>query len=123
MKDRNGKIEPIKRFLLEEKLTFQRRIALIIEEHDIPKELILNLDQTPLPYVSPGKYTFNPKGAKTVTVPIKGIDDNRQIFTTFTVSMTGELLPIQLIYEGKTPRSHPRFDFPADFNISFSNNH
>ena len=75
IKNTNGKIEPIKRFLLEEKLTFQRRIALIIEEHDIPKELILNLDQTPLSYVSPGKYTFNPKGAE--TVPIKGIDDKR----------------------------------------------
>ena len=41
----------------------------------MPKELILNLDQTPLSYVSPGKYTFNPKGAE--TVPIKGIDDKR----------------------------------------------
>ena len=74
-KGTTGKIEPSKQFLLEEKLTFQRRIASIIEEHDIPKELILNLDQTPLSYVSPGKYTFNPKGAK--TVPIKGIDDKR----------------------------------------------
>ena len=113
-----GKIEPSKQFLLEEKLTFQKRIASIIEEHDIPKELILNLDQTPLSYVSPGKYTFNPKGAK--TVPIKGIDDKRQITATFTVSMTGKFLPIQLVYERKTPRSRPRFDFPANFNVSFS---
>ena len=37
-----GKIEPSKQFLLEEKLTLQRRIASIIEEHDITKELILN---------------------------------------------------------------------------------
>ena len=112
------KVEPSKQFLLEEKLRFQRRIASIIEEHDIPKELILNLDQTPLSYVSPGKYTFNPKGAK--TVPIKGIDDKRQITATFTVSMTGKFLPIQLVYERKTPRSRPRFDFPANFNVSFS---
>ena len=53
-KGTTGKIEPSKQFLLEEKLTFQKRIASIIEEHDIPKELILNLDQTPLSYVSPG---------------------------------------------------------------------
>ena len=85
-KDTTGKIEPINQFLLEEKLTFQKRIASIIEEHDIPKELILNLDQTPLSYVFPGKYTFNPKGAK--TVPIKGIDVRRQITASFTVSMT-----------------------------------
>ena len=116
-----GKIDPSKQFLLEEKLTFQRCIASIIEEHDIPKELILNLDQTPLSYVSPGKYTFNLKGAK--AVPIKGIDDKRQITLTFTISMTEKFLPIQFFYQGKTPRSLPRFDFPADFNVTFFDNH
>ena len=95
-KGTTSKIEPSKQFLLEETLTFQRRIASIIEEHDIPKELIPNQDQTPLSYVSPGKYTFNPKGPK--TVPIQGIDDKRQITATFTVSTTGKFLPIQLIY-------------------------
>ena len=117
-----GKIGPSKQFLLEEKLTFQRCIASIIEEHDIPKEVILNLDQTPLSYVSTRKYSFNPKDAK--AVPIKGIDDKRQITTaTFTFSITGKFLPIQLIYEGKAPRRVPRFDFPADFNVTFSDNH
>ena len=37
--------------------------------------------------------------------------------------MTGKFLPIKLIYEGKTPRCLPRFDFPADFNVTFSDNH
>ena len=58
-------------------------------------KLILNLDQTPLPYASPRKYTFNPKDAK--TVPIKSIDDKRQITATFTVSMTEKFPAIQLI--------------------------
>ena len=70
-------------------------------------------------YIFPGKYTFNPKGAQ--TVPIKGIDDKRQITTTFTVRMTGKLR--KLIYEGKTPRCLPRFDLPADFIVTFSDNH
>ena len=68
-KGTTGKIEPSKQFLLEEKLTFQKKISGVIFEHDIPKELIINLDQTPLSYVSPGKYTFDVKGVK--TVPIK----------------------------------------------------
>ena len=55
-------------------------------------------------------------------MPIKGIDDKRQITATFTVCMTGKFLPIQLIYEGETPRCLPRFDFPADFNVTFSDN-
>ena len=42
------KIEPSKQFLLEEKLTLQKKISGVIFEHDIPKELIINLDQTPL---------------------------------------------------------------------------
>ena len=120
-KGTTGKIKPSKQFLLEEKLTFQRRITSIIEEHDILKELILNLDQTSLSYVSPGKYTFNPKDAK--AVPIKGVDDKRQITTTFTVSITGNFLPIQLIFGGKTPRCLPSFDFQADFKVTFSDNH
>ena len=60
-------------------------------------------------------------GAK--TVPIKGIHDKIQITATFTVSMTGKFLPIQLISEGKAPRCLPRFHFPADFNVTFSDNH
>ena len=37
--------------------------------------------------------------------------------------MTAKFLPIQPICEGKTPECLPRFDFPADFNVTFSNNH
>ena len=116
-KGTTSKIEASEQFLLEEKLTLQRRIPSIKPEYDIPKELILNLDQTPLSYVSPGKYTFNPKGAK--TVPVKGIDDKRQITATFTVSMTGKFLPLKLIYKKKTHRCFSKFDFPADFNVTF----
>ena len=83
-KGTTGKIDPSKQFPLEEKLTFQKKISGVIFEHDIPKELIINLDQTPLSYVIPGKYTFDVKGVK--TVPIKGIDDKQQMTATFTIS-------------------------------------
>ena len=120
-KGTTGNVETSQQFLDEEKLTFQRNISTIYEDHDIPKDSISNLDQTPLSYVSPGKYTFNPKGAK--TVPIKGVDDKRQITTTFSISMTGSLLPIQLIYEGETRRCLPNYDFPKGFNVTYSPNH
>ena len=48
------KIELSKQFLLEEKLTSRKQISGVIFKHDIPKELIINLDQTPLSCVSPG---------------------------------------------------------------------
>ena len=54
-----GKVEPCSKFLEEEKFTFQRAIGKVVSDHDIPMELVLNLDQTPLSYVSLGKYTFD----------------------------------------------------------------
>ena len=84
-KGTTGKLEPTQQFLLEEKLTFQKKISGAIFYHDIPKELIVNLDQTPLSYVSPGKYNFEVKGVKIV----KGIDNKGQITATFAISMSG----------------------------------
>ena len=46
--------EPSQQFLLEEKLTFQEKISGDIFFHDISEEVIVNLDQTLLSYVSPG---------------------------------------------------------------------
>ena len=101
-KGTTGKVEPSKKFLKEEKCTFQRKFANVKLDDDVPSALILNLDQTPLSYVSPAKYTFSSKGSKNVS--IKGLDDKRQITATFVVSATGFFRPIQLIYQGKSKR-------------------
>ena len=94
-KGTTGKVEPSEKFLQEEKFSYQRGSSRVVLKHDIPLDLVFNLDQTPLSYVSPGKYTFCLKGS--TTVPIKGVDDKRQITATFTVSATGAFPPIQLI--------------------------
>ena len=86
--------------LTDEKFAFQKSIATAVYYHDIASDLIINLDQTPLFYVSPAKYTFNLKEAK--NVPIKGVDDKRQITATFAVSATQNFLLMQLIYAGKS---------------------
>ena len=107
--------------MAEEKFFFQGTISTTILEHDIPAPFVVNLDQTPLFYVSPGKNTFSFKGAK--NVPIKRVDDKRQITANFAVSLTGKFLPIRLIYKGKTKLSLPRFDFPSAFSLSYTENH
>ena len=38
--------------LAEERFNFQKCIATFVYDHDIPSDLIINLDQTPLSYVS-----------------------------------------------------------------------
>ena len=75
-------------------------------EYAIPPQLIFNADQTPCSYVSVGKMTMAKKGDK--SIPIKGLTDKRNITLTFVVSFTGEFLPLQIIYGGKTDRSQPR---------------
>ena len=57
------------------------------------------------------------------TVPIKGIDEKRQITATFAISISGEFLSIQVIYEGKTKRCLPKYTFPASLDATFSENH
>ena len=58
----------------EEKLSYQRAISRVALDHDIPLHLVLRLDQTPLSYVSPGRYTLFLR--KSTTVPTKGVDAN-----------------------------------------------
>ena len=110
-KGTTGKLEPSAQFLAEEKFIFQGAILTVVYNHDIPSDLVINLDQTLLSYISPGKYTFNFKGAE--NVPIKGVDDKRGITATFAISATGKFLPMQLIYPGKTKRCLPNFQFPS----------
>ena len=76
-KGTTGKTEPSEKFLEEERFSYQQEISKLVLDHDMPLDLVLNLDQTPLSYVSPGKYTFCLKG--TTTAPIKGVNDKRQI--------------------------------------------
>ena len=115
-----GKVDPFPQFLAEEKFTLQRNISALITEHDIPPSLIINIDQTPLSYVNRGKYTFSFKGAK--NIPVKGVNDKRQIITAFAVSCTGEFLSFQLIYSGKTEQSLPKYSFPPSFSVTFTEN-
>ena len=101
-KGTTGKVQRSAKFLEDEKLSIHSTISKLVLEHYIPPDLLLNLDQTPLSYVSLGKYTFSIKGW--TNVPIKGLDDEIQITCTFVVSASGAFLPIQLIYTGKYER-------------------
>ena len=91
--------------LKEEQLTFQRKIQALIKWHDIPKDLVLNLDEMPLSYITAGNNTLEFQGAK--CVPVTGKEKGKQIMGTFAVSATGRFLPMQLMCAGKTKRCHP----------------
>ena len=61
------------------------------------------------------------KGSK--RVEIAGIGDKRQITAVFCGTLTGEFLPPQLIYQGKTTACLPRCNFPKDWHVTFTPNH
>ena len=108
--------------LKEEQLTFRRKIQALIKWYDIPKELVLNFNQTSLSYITAGNNTLEFEGAK--SVPVKGKGKGKQITGTFTVSSTGRFLPMQLIYAGKTNCCHPQgIEFPPGFDVTHSHNH
>ena len=41
----------------------------------------------------------------------------------FCAALSGELLPLQLIHQGKTSACLPRYVFPKDWNVTFTANH
>ena len=101
--------------------TWKKKIAEKNFEHKIHNDLILNFDQTALGFTSPAKTTFTEKNAE--TVPIANLDDKRQITGTLVSNLSGEFLPIQLIYTGKTDLCHPKVEFTKGFDITHSPNH
>ena len=58
--------------LAETKLDFQRKICQLQSWYSIPDDLIINFDQTPLPYIITGNSTLNEKGTKSVPLQGKG---------------------------------------------------
>ena len=56
----------------------------------------MNFKQTPLSYISLCKYNVDLKDLK--TGPTKSVDEKRLVTATFAISMSGEFLPIQVIY-------------------------
>ena len=94
----------------ELKVNFLCDIKAIVLMEEIPSSLILNWD-----------LYHHGQGAKKVS--IAGQDDKRQITGVFTVTLDGQFLPPQLIYQGTTAACLPRTKFPADWHVTCSPNH
>ena len=96
-------------------------IQTIIEMEDIPNELVVNWDHTGINYVPVGNWTMATEGLKRIEVA--GLGDKRQFTAVFAASLSGDFLPPQIIYAGKTPRCLPSTKFPEDWDITFTKNH
>ena len=56
-------------------------------------------------------------------IPRKGGNDKRAITVTLAETLSGTILPFQLIYQGKTRRSLPAVRFAAGFSLSYNTKH
>ena len=88
----------------------------VVSVYDVPDDLIINIDQTPLPFVLISKYTMDKTNEK--FVPISDSAVYYQITGTFSVTVSGKFLPIQLIYQGKKFPRYPHGKSPVKWNES-----
>lgn len=105
----------------ESKDIFLADVAAEILFNDIPESLIINWDQTGLSIVPTGDWTMEKEGAKIVSIAHS--DDKRQLTAVLAITASGEYLPPQLLYQGKTPKCHPQVLFPTGWDVWHSENH
>ena len=113
-----GKVEIREGARKEAELLYLHYIISIVEKHNIPSHLVMNLDQTSLKYVPTMNHTMTKKNSS--SVPITRSSDKRSITGTFIVILEGQFLPTQLIYGGKRLQSLPKFEFPDSFSLSMN---
>lgn len=108
----------------EKKAVWNSEIKAIIETDEIHDDMVINFDQTGVKLVPCSEYTYAPKG--TTDVSATGSNDKREITAVLAGSKSGNKLPPQLIYTGKTQRSLPKVGddvVPSDYHLTVSDSH
>ena len=105
----------------EVRYQFLNEIVTAVALYNIPDELIINVDQTPSKFVSTGNFTMAVTNSKQVAK--KGSNDKRGMTITLAETLSGKMLPFQLIYNGKTSRFLPSVPFPDGFLLSYNEKH
>lgn len=103
------------------KTQYLQDIKAVVEMDEIPFDLVINWDQTGIHYVPVSEWTMEKEGSR--RVEIAGKDDKRQITAVFAGTLSGDFLPPQLIYKGKTSKCLPTVALPSDWHVTYSHNH
>ena len=96
-------------------------VKAVIEMEEIPSDLVISWDRTGIHYVPVSTWMMAKEGLK--QVEIAGIDDKQQITIVYSGTMSGDFLPPQIIYQGKTNNCLASVKFPSDWHITFTENH
>ena len=87
------------------------QILKAISTHSIPLELVIGWEQFNLPFV-PDSYSGGNGGDD-----LGGGSGTRSTIIIIGVTMSGIILPFQLVYDGDSEDCHPSYSFPSDFSI------
>ena len=85
-------------------------IADQVKQHDIPNSMVVNFDQIGINIIPSDSSDSTMDNQETKQVKVTGLGDKRQVRLVLACAMDGELLPPQVIYQGKTNKSHPSFE-------------
>jgi hypothetical protein len=106
----------------EKEENFINILSAAVVKYSVPPALVLNMDETNVQFVSNPKKTRAIKGSKRVR--LQGIGKEKaQITVTLAVSETGDVLPPQFIFGGKTTKCHPSVPAPAGGYYTHSTTH
>ena len=100
---------------------FLHSLADYVATYNIPDELIFKIDQTPSKFITTGNMTMVEKGSK--HVPLTGSNDRRAITLTLIETLSGDILPFQVIFKGKTERYLSKDKYPDGFLLSYNEKH
>lgn len=93
-----------------------------LAQYNVPDKLVVAMDETGQQLVPSSAKTRAAKGAKKIR--LQGMEKNKaQITVSITVVETGEMLPPQLIWKGKTPRCHSPAPVPFQGYHDHSDTH
>ncbi|ELU15161.1 hypothetical protein CAPTEDRAFT_190778 [Capitella teleta] len=94
-------------------------------EHHVPKQLVVNWDQTAIHYIPVSNYTMDERGASNINVA--RIDDKREFTAVLAGAADETFLPPQLIVEGLTKRCHPKLRpgviWPENWDVTHNKKH
>ncbi|KAG9119194.1 hypothetical protein FRC07_005929 [Ceratobasidium sp. 392] len=97
---------------LQQCTDFACRLTWNIALNKVPPELVINADQTGVSFLGTGDQTWDVRGALQVAAVGKG--EKRQFTLMVAVASSGDMLPFQAIFKGKTKNSLPSEKARAD---------
>ena len=105
----------------EAELKFMHKIMNHVEKYQFPPSLVKNFDQTLSEHIHVSSNTMEKK--EVTNVSISGIDDKISMTATFSITLEGKFLLMQLIYKEKTALGLPKVKFHERFSFSVTESH